>query len=125
ASGERIADAIGYALSQRNNHALSEAVGLVVLGLRLQEVHPEASVWAREGVRLLEKLVPEQFAEDGWYLQHSFNYLRLALDQLTVAGRIMEAAGVRLSEVSRSRIVAAVRLLSRVVEPSTGIVPNH
>lgn len=32
ASGERIRDAIGYALSQRNNHGLSEAVGLLAIG---------------------------------------------------------------------------------------------
>ena len=74
ASGERIADAIGYALSQRNNHAISEATGLVLLGVRFAGSHPDAPDWLERGHRLLELLVGEQFARDGWYAQHSFTY---------------------------------------------------
>ncbi|HXT47537.1 MAG TPA: heparinase II/III family protein [Gemmatimonadaceae bacterium] len=65
ASGERIGDAIGYALSQRNNHGISEAVGLLVLGARFRGTHPEAVRWASHGKHLLEGLIREQFAEDG------------------------------------------------------------
>src|SRR5690606_31019331 len=56
ASGERIADAVGQAISQRNNHAISEAVGMLVLGTRFRGSHPDAARWAREGRRLLERL---------------------------------------------------------------------
>lgn len=125
ASGERIADAIGYALSQRNNHGISEAVGLVLVGSRLAGAHPEAGRWAESGRRHVEALVREQFAEDGWYIQHSFTYLRLAVEQCVLAQRALRARGQTLSAPAVARIRAAVELLLGVIEPGTGIVPNH
>lgn len=125
ASGERIADAIGHAISQRNNHAISEAVGLLVLGTRFRGAHPAAAAWARRGRRLLERLIHEQFAEDGWYIQHSFNYLRLALDQCVVAQRVLRAAHTSLSGQAMTRLRAALDLLLVVLDPATGTVPNH
>lgn len=125
ASGERVRDAIGYALSQRNNHAISEAVGLILLGSRLRGAHPEAAEWFGTGHRLLERLIREQFATDGWYIQHSFTYLRLALDQCILAERTLRAAGMALSPCAVARLGAAVDLLLAVMEPASGIVPNH
>ena len=125
ASGERINDAIGYALSQRNNHAISEAVGLLVLGARFRGTHPEAVRWASHGKHLLEGLIREQFAEDGWYIQHSFNYLRLALDQCIIAQRVLRSASIALSPVATNRLKAATGLLITLMEPRTGVVPNY
>ncbi|HEX8245096.1 MAG TPA: heparinase II/III family protein, partial [Longimicrobium sp.] len=125
ASGERIADAIGYAVSQRNNHALSEAAGLVALGVRFRGQHPEAEAWLGQGRRWLERLIPEQFAADGWYVQHSFTYLRLALDQCVVAERALRSVGQRLPPACVARLRAAAELLLAVMEPTTGAVPNH
>jgi len=123
-SGERIADAIGYALSQRNNHGLSEAAGLVVLGVRFGAAHPEADRWRRTGTELMERQIREQFLPDGWYIQHSFNYLRVALDQCVVAERALRAAGTGLSAGARERLGAAVGLIAAVIGPD-GSVPNH
>ena len=123
-SGERIADAIGYAVSQRNNHGISEALGLALLGCRLRDVHPRAAEWWRTGSRLLERLVREQFAEDGWYAQHSFTYQRLALDQLAIAQRLFVSEGHAFSSEARERIVASHRLLVALVD-AQGDVPNH
>ncbi len=120
ASGERIADAIGYAVSQRNNHAISEAVGLLVLGHRFADLHPEAASWRASGAAWLATLVEEQFAPDGWYIQHSFTYLRLAADQCVVAARVAP-----LPRRVRDRLAAALRLLLAVMDPATGLVPNH
>ncbi|HXY30877.1 MAG TPA: heparinase II/III family protein, partial [Gemmatimonadaceae bacterium] len=125
ASGERIEDAIGYGISQRNNHAVSEAVGLIVLGERFRDRHPDAARWLRHGHRLLDRTVREQFAADGWYIQHSFNYLRLALDQCVIGVRALRRSGSELSASSLDRLRAAVDLLCAVIEPASGIVPNH
>ncbi len=125
ASGERIADAFGYALSQRNNHAISEAVGLIALGTRLAGAHPEAEGWYRRGRRHLEKLVAEQFAPDGWYIQHSFNYTRLVLDQLVLASHVLRSRGEALSREARGRIGAAVELLAAVIDADSGELPLH
>lgn len=125
ASAERIADAFGYAISQRNNHAISEAMGLVLLGARFRAEHPEAERWLARGKQWLERLIPEQFAADGWYIQHSFTYLRLALDQCVVAQRALSASGDSLSSAAIARLAAAVDLVLVVMDSSTGIVPNH
>jgi hypothetical protein len=123
ATGERVADAFGYAVSQRNNHAVSEAVGLLLLGTRFAGQHPEAQRWRRTGERWTDRLVREQFAEDGWYVQHSFTYARLALDQCILAARVLGGRG--FSSGARERLRAAARLLLTVMDPATGTVPNH
>jgi hypothetical protein len=125
ASGIRIRDAIGYALSQRNNHAISEATGLVLLGARFAEHNATARQWYTLGHRLLERLVHDQIAPDGWYIQHSFNYLRVALDQLVLAELVLRSRGDSISASARARISAAATLLMTVCDGSTGDVPNH
>ncbi len=125
ASGERIHDALGYAISQRNNHGISEATGLVLLGIRFRDRHPSAGRWLATGRKWLDRLVREQFAPDGWYIQHSFNYLRLALDQLVLAHRGLATIGVPPSPAVVDRVAAAVDLLAHVMEPGSGAVPNH
>lgn len=124
-SGERVADAVGYAESQRNNHSLSEAAALLALGHRLRGMHPEAERWGSLGRAVFERGVRTQFEEDGWYIQHSFNYARVALDQSVVALRVLDAQGVPLAPALRARLTAAVRLLTLVMDPATGEVPNH
>jgi len=124
-SGERVADAIEYAISQRNNHGISEAVGLIALGDRLSGVHPDANRWIGDGARWLDALVLDQFAEDGWYVQHSLTYLRVALDQCVVGDRVLRARGRRLSAAVVARLQAAIALLVELHEPRTGDVPNH
>jgi hypothetical protein len=125
-SGERVADAIEYAISQRNNHGLSEAVGLVALGARLSGVHPDAARWLRDGSRWLDALVLDQFAEDGWYVQHSLTYLRMALAQCVVGERVLRRVrGRGLSYAAVARLRAAIALLLEVHDVATGDVPNH
>jgi hypothetical protein len=133
ASAERIDDAIGYAVSQRNNHAISEATGLLLLGRRflnvggrhLKDAHPMAVRWMEKGRRILERAVPDQFGGDGWYAQHSFTYLRVALDQLALSELALRSVHLGLSQVVKARIRAAFELLLSVVDPGTGQVPNH
>lgn len=124
-SGERIHDALEYAASQRNNHILSEAAGLIACGVRLAGLHSRARHWLRCGRRLLEREILDQFDRDGWYIQHSFNYLRLALDQCTFALRLLRHTGLDLSAEARERLSAAVQLLAAVTDPQTGRVPRH
>jgi asparagine synthase (glutamine-hydrolysing) len=125
ASGERIDDGIGYAVSQRNNHAISGAAGLIALGVRFMESGAVPTGWLARGHALLERLILEQFAPDGWYIQHSFTYLRLALDQCVVAERCLRAVGLRLSTPAVERLTAAAGLLEMLLEAESGIVPNH
>jgi hypothetical protein len=124
ASGERIADAIGYAESQRNNHALSEAAALVMLGLRFRATHPEAAAWRTRGESTFVRVAADLFEPDGWYAQHSFTYLRVALEMAILVERGLRADGTSLPESLRRRIAAAIRLLLLLVDKH-GDVPNH
>ena len=124
-SGERIASAIGYGLSQRNNHGISEAAGLIHIGLRLQDLHPEAGTWVRLGLRYLVEQIGDQFSRDGWYAQHSFTYMRMALEQGLLAQRVLECHGLSLPVGTLDLLVGSFQLLVRVVDEQTGYVPNH
>lgn len=124
-SAERIEDALGYAISQRNNHGLSEATALVAIGARFRDAEPRAARWLALGRQRLDRLVEDQIEPDGWYIQHSFTYLRLALDQLVTARRALVWAGADLSVSSLTRIRAAIRMLGELVDVRTGSAPNH
>jgi hypothetical protein len=123
-SGERIESAIGYGLSQRNNHGISESAGLVHIGLRLSNLHPRAAKWVTEGRRLLDEQIQDQFLEDGWYSQHSFYYMRVALEQALLAQRALLATGQSLAAPSIARLAAALDLVATVIDGVTGEVPN-
>jgi hypothetical protein len=124
-SAERIDDAIDYAISQRNNHGVSEATGLIALGARLTGLDPRARRWIRRGASCLRALIRDQFAPDGWYIQHSFWYTRLALDQLVIARRVLRSVRLDLPDDCLRRVRAAVGLLASCVDPHTGQAPNH
>lgn len=124
-SGERIADAFGYAESQRNNHGLSEAAGLIAIGARLCEDEPRAEQWIERGRRALERMIPDQIAADGWYIQHSFTYARVALDQLTTARRVLRAVGKDLTPRAQERVRALIDLMAACIDAESGDLPNH
>ena len=125
ASGERIENGIHYALSQRNNHGLSEAAGLILIGLRLQDAHPKAKYWHKIGLRLILEQVEDQFAEDGWYIQHSFNYMRMALELVILVREATRNRGGCFAGNDLAKIRAAYRLLLAVMDHQTGRVPNY
>ncbi|MEM7502319.1 MAG: heparinase II/III family protein [Pseudomonadota bacterium] len=124
-SGERIADGIGYGLSQRNNHGISEAAGLIHLGFRFHGTHPGAARWLRLGTRLVCEQIADQFYADGWYSQHSFTYMRVALEQALLVERVLKLHQRALPVRITRRLDAAVGLLSHVVHADLGTVPNH
>jgi hypothetical protein len=124
-SGERVADAFGYAQSQRNNHGLSEAAGLIAIGARLGGAEPRGMQWIERGHRALELMILDQIAPDGWYIQHSFTYARVALDQLTIARRALRAVGRDMSPRAQGRVRALIDLMAACIDPRSGDLPNH
>jgi hypothetical protein len=75
---ERIIPTLPYAQAQKNNHLLSEAVGLYTAALFLKD-HPRSTKWKSVGRDLFGKAIIEQIDEDGEYTQHSTNYHRMML----------------------------------------------
>lgn len=119
---ERVEQAISYAISQHNNHGLSETVALFLSGHALPD-HPRAHTWRQEGRSWFIRQVYEQFSHDGWYAQHSHNYTRVALLDGLIAMRVAEAYGDPLPTDVVHRFAAAARLLAGLSRE--GRIPNY
>ncbi len=120
--GERIAANIAYARSQRNNHAISEGVGLWTLGLLLPELR-DATRWRDHGRRVLEEEAVRQIYDDGAYIQHSTNYHRLMLHDYVWAIELGRRHRTPLSAALVERVARATRCLASLVDGVSGQAP--
>ena len=118
----RIAGTLGYAVSQRNNHSISEAVGLLAASRLL---HPlgESQKWARVAVRVLRDEAQRQFAPDGSYVQQSLTYHRLALELLAVAIGLLRAQNRRTPTEVMDALKRGTDYLAQMVDPLSGHAP--
>ena len=103
----------------KNNHTISELMGMI------------AGAWCcgedkqvDRAFRLLDKVVAEQFSEDGGYLQFSFNYQRLALQDMECVLSMEKQTGRRISSQSRKRIEKAALLMYQCMD-DCGDMPNY
>jgi glycosyltransferase involved in cell wall biosynthesis len=122
--GERIARHIAYARSQKNNHSISEATGLLTLGILFPELSAAAQ-WQARALEVLAADVAEQFYEDGSYVQHSLTYQRLAMHDLQWAMALAKRNGVSLPATVEGALRRASEFLLALVDPVTGRVPNY
>lgn len=121
---ERIAGHIAYAVSQKNNHGLSEAAGLLTVGLLFPELRGAAR-WEALGRRVLEREVARQIYDDGSYVQHSMNYHRVMLHVCLWAIRLAELNGRPLSAALAERVAKAGEFLRAMLDEVSGRVPNY
>jgi len=115
---------IDHTRAMRNNHALSEAAGLLTVGLLFPELK-SAGRWASKGRRILERELASQFFADGSYIQHSFNYHRLALDVGLWSAWIAARAGAPLSAAASEPLARGVDFLLPLTDASSGQAPNY
>ena len=123
-SARRIEGNIEYAISQKNNHGISEAVGLLTVGLLFPEFR-ESLRWLRRGRELFEQEVLRQVYVDGSFVQHSMNYHRVMLHDCLWAARLCELAGEPLSDEVLTRIDRAGEFLFQMLDEESGEVPNY
>jgi hypothetical protein len=121
-SGKRIAANLGYALSQHNNHGISEGMGLWTLGSLFAEFR-ESRRWEEMGRSVLESQGRELIYEDGSFAQHSVVYHRLMLDDYLWALRLADLNGRPFSHELRERVHVAGEFLYQIQDPGTGRVP--
>lgn len=121
-SGERIRANLAYALSQRQNHAISEPVGLMTIGMLFPELRA-ASAWLQLGVRQFCRQVRQLVYSDGVFSQRSTNYHRLMLHDCIWAWQLCKRNAVSLSRAVRARITVAVGFLRGLVDPQSGGAP--
>jgi Heparinase II/III-like protein/Heparinase II/III N-terminus len=120
----RTMQTVNYARSQRSNHLISEAVGLWTTGTLYPEL-TAAAAWQKHGADLLRESVLDQITPDGAYLQDSFNYQRMILQQLFWTLRLAEIYQIDLDPHIRSRTAAAFKFIAAFVDSQSGRAPNH
>lgn len=123
-SGKRIEANINYAISQGNNHGLSEAAGLWTIGLLFPEF-ADAKRWKKKGQFWLEELARRQIYSDGSYIQHSFNYHRVAMDVMMWAWQVGKYCDCQLSSKYLESLGRLATWLEPFVDQRTGRVPNY
>ncbi|MFO7899331.1 MAG: alginate lyase family protein, partial [Planctomycetota bacterium] len=121
-SARRIDANIGYALSQQNNHGISEAVGLCTAGTLFPEF-ADSRRWRERGARLQARQAAALVYDDGSFSQHSTNYHRLMLHDLIWAARLGELNDDPAPPDVNARIRAAVELLWGMLDAGTGQAP--
>lgn len=89
AQAERIYKNIGYAISTRSNHTISEAFGLWMVGLLFPDFK-HAEKYLSLGKRILEREAAAQIFPDGSYSMYSLNYHRFILHIYLYAIRLGE-----------------------------------
>ena len=124
ATGTRILANLEYALSQKNNHGVSECVGLVTAALIVPKA-AASSIWFARGMRELEAQVRELVYDDGGFAQHSLIYHRVLLhDLLWCRGRLASAGHLVpgwLDQAGRR----ALGFLMALVDPASGRAPLY
>jgi len=123
-SARRVEVNLGYALSQRNNHGVSEAVGLWTVGLLFPELR-DAPRWRERGRRTLEALARDLIDDGGAFAQHSVNYQRLVLHDYLWAVRLGDLHGRPFSAELRRRVGLAGELLRQLQDDRTGRLPDY
>jgi hypothetical protein len=122
-SVSRVLATLGYAQSQRNNHAVSEAAFLYSVAV-ICPPFPKRDRVLRRAQRALSEAVDDQFGADGSYAQHSFTYQRLALHGLLWARWASVQSGVALDCRFEEIAAASARLLESLLDERTGRLPN-
>ncbi len=123
-SGSRIETNIQYALSQRNNHGISEGMGLWTIGLLFPEFR-DAKKWVDRGRSVLEQLSGELIYADGAFAQHSLNYHRLMLHDYIWAIRLGEIQNQPLSAQLQTNVCRATHFLYQLQDEHSGGVPRY
>lgn len=124
ASAIRIESYIHYALSQKNNHGISEAAGLLSIGLMLPELSASER-WVVLGKGLIERELARQVYGDGSYVQHSMNYHRVLLHLGIWIARLTAIHNTPMSLVFYEKMRAAARFMRQMLDEASGLVPNY
>lgn len=123
-SGQRINANLSYALSQNNNHGISEGVGLWTIGLLFPELRA-AQTWRDTGRQVFETQGKKLIYDDGSFSQHSVNYHRVMLHDYIWSLRLAQLHGHRMPNDLWKRIRNATDWLYQIQDETSGHVPYY
>jgi len=127
---QRIAPTLRYAIAQDNNHGVSEAAALSVVGHYLtvhgnQAQQKMGRKWAWQGRYWLQDRVKKLIMIDGSFSQQSITYHRMMLDVLSLVELLRARCDAPLFEQTfYERVKYAVSWLQEMTDSRTGDAPN-
>ena len=124
AQAERIYKNIGYAISTRSNHTISEAAGLWLVGLLFPELK-DSDKYVSLGRKLLEQEAANQIFPDGSYSMYSLNYHRFILHIYLYAIQLGEINHSPFSTQLIDAVSKSIEYLSHLINPQTGEMPVY
>jgi hypothetical protein len=120
----RIDANIDYASkSVKNNHSISEAGGLFIVGLLFPQFK-ESKQLVDKGLKYLVKETSYQVYNDGSYIQHSFTYERLALDVLSFIFLVAQKKQFQIPNILKERHQKMIVFLNSFIQEN-GSLSNY
>ncbi len=107
----------------KNNHSLSESVGLILFGLYFKQFD-DAKELLEKGMKYFQKESAYQVYHDGSYIQHSFTYERLALDLFSFVIMIADKKDFILPKEIRDRYKKMIDFLYSFIQKDSWL-PNY
>jgi len=121
---ERIEKNIDYAISLKNNHSISEALGLYTVGTLFPWLK-KAGHWRSLGKKLLIREGIRQISPDGSSIQNSMNYYRLILQNYLWCVRLGQLNNDEFPSSLLDQLEKATDWLYQMMDLNTGHVPNY
>jgi asparagine synthase (glutamine-hydrolysing) len=122
--GKRIEANISYAISQLNNHGISEGMGLWTIGILFPEFR-FAEKWEKLGRQILEVLGLDLIYEDGSFVQHSINYQRIMMQDYLWSLRLGDLHNKPFSIELKKRLGKSAAFLYQIQDKESGRIPNY
>lgn len=124
AQAERIYRNHSFAVSSHNNHAVTEAFALWMVGLLFPELK-NASTYLAVGKASLEREARLQIFPDGAYSMYSLNYHRFILQLYLCAIRLSEIYQLPFTTQLIASVTQSIEFLALLIEPQTGQMPLY
>ncbi len=122
-TAQRISAHWRYARSQDNNHIVSEAVGLITVGLLFPDL-ARAARYRRLGERLLVQACEKLVFADGGTSQYSLNYHRVFMENFIWAMWLFRSVGKAVPDELESALDRTYRFLLAITQKSDGAAGN-
>jgi hypothetical protein len=124
AQAERIYHNRSFALSSHNNHCITEAFALWMVGTLFPDLK-NASKYLAFGKNSLEREARTQIFPDGAYSMYSLNYHRFILHLYLWAIRLSETRQSPFSTQLIESVARSIDFLAQLIEPQTGSMPAY
>lgn len=120
-----VAENINFSrIAVRNNHALTETLGLYLIGL-LYPFFPGSKLWKKNGKLWFEEEIACQIYEDGTFLQFSMNYHRVVVQLLNWGIHLAHLNHEIWRPVVYDRARKSLHFLKTCQDQKSGQLPNY